>query len=340
MSNEALNTLRQRPAELRELLVGVDAHDRPSYDKAYIVLGYLADRLRPRPRRGYVDETHDQIAEATGLKKRSVETCLRAFDAIGITVVIRPAQPGSAPRRTIPFLDPERSRADPRAFQRERSRADPCAFQSATVTGRDPERSRVAAERSRADPCPPPVFPPEDLSPSAPPSSGATDVVGDRPAGGKELKKEGEHEQIDRVLDDAAGRVAKLREEQGWGKAGPEAIAKLRTVAEQQHRGHAERWLQHATVTETSAAVAVAGRITGDATAVPHQIRSPYFEAEEATLRPAATATSATGPAPPSTTTGADPALTDPTDPTDLQPIIALLRDDESYRRYISGDTP
>lgn len=339
MSNEALNTLRQRPAELRELLAGVDAHDRPSYDKAYIVLGYLADRVRRA--RGYVDETHDQIAEATGLKKRSVETCLRAFDAIGITVVIRPAQPGSAPRRTIPFLEPERSRVDPRAFQRERSRADPCAFQSATVMGSDPERSRVAAERSRADPCPPPVLPPEDLSPSAPPSSDATDVVGDRPSGGKELKKEGEHEQIDRVLAQAAERVAKLREEQGWGKAGPEAIAKLRTQAEE-HRDAAGRWLQHPDVTETSAAVAVAGRITGDATAVPHEIRSPYFEAEEATPRPAVTedGPSATGPAPPSTTTGADPALTEPIDPSEPQPITALIRDNESYQRYISGDTP
>ncbi len=81
MSIEATSTTFNRLRELPELLQSVPERRRPSVQNCALVALLLAERMRDR--KGYVDETVDQILDVLPLSKATVTNCLYALDMIG-----------------------------------------------------------------------------------------------------------------------------------------------------------------------------------------------------------------------------------------------------------------
>jgi hypothetical protein len=81
VSIEATSTTFNRLRELPELLQSVPERRRPSVQNCALVALLLADRMRDR--KGYVDETVDQILDVLPLSKATVTNCLYALDMIG-----------------------------------------------------------------------------------------------------------------------------------------------------------------------------------------------------------------------------------------------------------------
>jgi DNA-binding transcriptional ArsR family regulator len=150
---------------LRAALQAVPVDRRPSYEKARIVLSYLADSYRPG--RGYLDESVGQIADATGLGARTVDKVMKALDTAGITTQIRRSCPGSAPRRTLPFLVPD-------AVEHNAVDADEHnAVRDGTQRGSDSNTTRYDHEHNAVDRVPPHLSP--GTSPSTSPSLSSRD---------------------------------------------------------------------------------------------------------------------------------------------------------------------
>jgi hypothetical protein len=81
VSIEVTTATFNRLRELPELLQSVPERRRPSVQNCALVALLLADRMRDR--KGYVDETVDQILDVLPLSKATVTNCLYALDMIG-----------------------------------------------------------------------------------------------------------------------------------------------------------------------------------------------------------------------------------------------------------------
>lgn len=105
---------------------------RPSRRNLELVGMYLAQSFIDR--RGYTEETQQQIAEGLHnvITVDGVSLAQRAMDNAGLTVVVRQGAPGHGTRRVFSFHDPkglaQRTGADPSAMRRKRTGADPSAM--------------------------------------------------------------------------------------------------------------------------------------------------------------------------------------------------------------------
>jgi hypothetical protein len=86
MSLDATRAAWSLIPHLDKRLAEVDPEHRPSPNVARLILLCLADKYRDS--RGYVDETHAQLADATGASAASVKDTLWTLDALGMTSVL------------------------------------------------------------------------------------------------------------------------------------------------------------------------------------------------------------------------------------------------------------
>lgn len=102
MSYQATQATWAHTDTLRQSLRAVPEHRRPSFERAFLVAAYLADKHQAK--RGYVDETIAQISEVTLQSIATVKNVLRALDDIGWWVVQSSGNRHQAARRKPLFL--------------------------------------------------------------------------------------------------------------------------------------------------------------------------------------------------------------------------------------------
>lgn len=165
MSIEATTTTFNRLRELPELLQAVPARRRPSVQNCALVALLLADRMRDR--KGYVDETVEQVIEVLPLSKATVTNCLYALDLIGWWRREAKGNHRGGTRRT-PNLLAEHREADPTEPHGGADLTMPDGEHrevgDAASWGSAPSIVRYGHEHREADPTPPhhphPVTPP------------------------------------------------------------------------------------------------------------------------------------------------------------------------------------
>ncbi len=174
MSVEATIATYEAFGELQALLAGVPEKRRPSLPRAQLVALYLAHRYHPK--RGYVDETAEQIQEATLVSNGTVRNVLRALDEIGWWVVVRSGNQHRGSQRVPGFFDPEHREPDPamrnNGIDGEHREPDPAnhlgsnitSIASLTPRSEHPVDNRASRGTDRASRGTPPVHREPDLA--------------------------------------------------------------------------------------------------------------------------------------------------------------------------------
>ena len=176
MSIEATTTTFDRLRELPELLQAVPERRRPSVQNCALVALLLADRMRDR--KGYVDETVEQVMDVLPMSKATVTNSLYALDRIGWWKREAKGNHRSGTRRT-PGLLAEHRGADP---TEQHNGADPTELDDehrevgdAASWGSTPSIVRYGHEHREADPTPP--HPPHPVTPISSPRDELPDLV-------------------------------------------------------------------------------------------------------------------------------------------------------------------
>lgn len=169
MSIEATTTTFDRLRELPELLQAVPERRRPSVQNCALVALLLADRMRDR--KGYVDETVEQVMDVLPLSKATVTNSLYALDLIGWWKREAKGNHRSGTRRT-PGLLAEHRGADP---TEQHDGADPTELdaehrevEDAASWGSTPSIVGYGQQHRGADPTPP--HPPHLVTPPSSPA--------------------------------------------------------------------------------------------------------------------------------------------------------------------------
>lgn len=254
MSVREVSAVLELGAEMPELVGQIDVKRRPNWQATLLVALLLADRFRPR--RGYVDETVEQITSCVPVG--DARPILKALHELDVWTVSRRGGNGQGTRRvpgrrlTALLAGPDHRGADPaemgpvdnhdqRGVSPAQTSPDHRGVDDRSPWGDAPITVGCTGDHRGVHPTTPPSIPHQPPSPD---------------------------DALERVIATAAGLVAEQRERNGWGPAQGGALAKIRRELDS---SAARRWLDLG-ASEYNAAQALAARLTDGPTA-----RSPYI---------------------------------------------------------------